>query len=152
MPVIVKPLVDAGFGAKGLKKWSTYDGGGYQYTLTHDRKAVAMVTNGGHGGPVEIEWKPDMDVAKARLAEVVASIPPIESYGRMLTVNDEFLMEELVNHTDLVKVCKKKTAFRTPEDSERSYKVINAPFDAEVREYVISKWPKAIILNENLFA
>ena len=49
-------LVAAGFDIKGLKTWRSRDGGGYQYTLTHNGKAVATVTNDGNGGPTDIEW------------------------------------------------------------------------------------------------
>ena len=180
MSVSIKPLIDAGFDLKGLKKWNSRDGGGYQFSLVFNTKTVAEVTNDGNGGEVRIDFlslrwdgsvwvRPDATpaqrkkeeaqgalsaVAKAKLDEIVKATPPVDSQwgGSPLTVDAGWLMEEMVNHAELEKVCKTKTAFRLPTDGQAQYNILKAPFDASMRAYVLGKWPNAIILNENLFA
>lgn len=176
MPVSIKPLLAAGFSLKGLKKWSTHDGGGYQFTLTVNGKPVALITNEGRGGPLRFDWEgitPNGNVfvpthatpaqrrvieakakvareAKAKLDEIVAAAPEVEAYGMMLKPNADWFMEELVNHADLVRVCKRKTAFRLPEDGDHQFHVLNAPYTPEVKAYIERQWPKAVILNDDL--
>lgn len=169
MSTNMKPLIDAGFHLKGLKKWNTPDGGGYTFTLTHHGKPVANVLNEGTGGATRVEWlglrwdgsaMPGSDAKKAALTRqaatvfdaILKSLPPFESYGMTLKVDAGILLEELVNYVDLQKLCKSKTAFRLPEDTNGTYRVLKAPFDPNVRAYILSQWPFASILNENPFA
>lgn len=164
MSVSVRPLLAAGFDLKGLKKWNTRDGGGYQFTLTRAGVPVAEVTNDGHGGQTRIQWigewganpiksgKDLVRVAEARAAldAIVAVTPEVESFGMMLKPDADWFMEELVNLADLRKVCKKKTAFREAGGAEDQYRVVNAPCDERVRAYIALKYPGATILNDEV--
>ena len=181
MAVSLKPLLRAGFDLKGLKKWNTRDGGGYQFTLTHRGVAVAEVTNDGNGGPTDLRWislrwdgepltfpsaspatlakiakeAPLSRAAKDALDAIVAGTPPVANEydpSRHLTVDAGWLMEELVNLPDLRKVCKKKTAFRKAGGDDTSYFTINAPCDDKVRAYIAQKYPGAMILNDEVAA
>lgn len=171
MSVNVKPLIDAGFDLKSLKKWNTHDGGGYTFTLTHHGKSVAEVLEEGHGGEIRVNWlglrwdgslMPGLspaDTKKAMLAQaaktafdaIVKAAPEFESHGMKLTVDKGILLEGLLTYTEVQKLCKTKTVFRLPENPNAD-RVLNAPFDAKVRAYILQKWPTAIILNENPFA
>lgn len=91
--------------------------------------------------------------ARTVLEQIVRTTPPVktaydEPGDTGLPVDGGWLMEELVNFADLRKVCAKKTAFRRPQDGAGSYMVLNAPYDAKVRAYIVKKYPRAEILNE----
>ncbi len=171
MSVSVKPMVEAEFGLKGLKKWDTHDGGGYSFTLTHHGKPVAEVLEEGHGGEIRVSWSgltrdgsvmprlSPADTKKAALAQaakvildkIVETTPEFESYGMMLKANVGIFLEQLLIYTELQKLCKNKTVFRLPENPDHDH-ILKAPFDMKVRAYIQQKWPTAIILNENPFA
>lgn len=171
MSATVKPLIDAGFHLKGLKKWNTRDGGGYQFTLIRHGKPVAEITNDGQGGETRVNWiglrwdgsvlsglSPAdtkkavlVQTAKADFNAIVKAAPQFESYGMTLSMNDDILLEELLSYVERLKLCKTKTVFRLPDDPTAEH-VLKAPFNPEVRAYVLRKWPAAIILNENPFA
>jgi hypothetical protein len=44
------------FQIKAFKSWNTYDGGGYQFNLYHDKKKFAFVHNDGNGGCIDIKF------------------------------------------------------------------------------------------------
>lgn len=164
-------IIDAGFDLKGLKTWSSRDGGGYQFTLLHLNKAVAVVTNDGNGGPTSVEWmnmtwdgrvshgynatpaqvkKADAQyplslAAKAALDALVAAQPPFHHYGMDLKVNDEMALEELVNIATTRKALKSKTIFQV---NGTEYQ-IKAVYDAKVAAYIRGRYPSAVILNED---
>jgi len=171
MPVNVKPLIDNAFGIKSLKKWNAMEGQGYSFTLTHNGKLVAEVLQDGNGGATRVNWvglrwdgsmipnQSPADTKKAGLAQaaktafdaIVRAAPTFESGGMTLTVDADLLLEALLEHLEMQKLCKTKTVFRLPKDPNR-YNVLKAPFDSEVRAYVLKHWPTAIIVNENPFA
>ena len=164
-------LVAAGFDIKGLKTWSSRDGGGYQYTLTHNGKAVATVTENGLGGPIDIRWMSMTGdgnfavwfnatpaqikkataqyalskAAKDALDAFVASLPPHHYNGKDLKVDVGWVAEELVNIAETRKSLRSKTLFRVDGTEYQ----IKAVYDAKVAAYIKHTHPTAIILNED---
>jgi len=164
-------IIAAGLDLKGLKTWTSRDGGGYQYTLLHLGKAVAVVTDDGNGGPISIEWMnmtwdgrvshgynatpaqvkkanaqyPLSVAAKAALDALVAAQPPLHYHGMDLKVNDEMVLGELVNIASTRKALKSKTLFRIGDTEYQ----IKAAYDAKVAAYIRGKYPNATILNED---
>lgn len=164
-------LVAAGFDIKGLKTWRSSDGGGYQYTLLHNGKPVATVTNDGNGGPTDIRWvsmtwdgrigvefsatpaqvkKATAQYALSKAAKdaidsLVASLPPYHYQGMDLTVDAGWVAEELVNFAQLRKDLRTKTIFRF-NGSEYQIKAV---YDTKVAAYIKVKYPTAVILNED---
>ena len=164
-------LVAAGFDIKGLKTWSSRDGGGYQYTLTHNGKAVASVTNDGNGGCTDIGWmnmtwdgrisvgynatpaqvkKATAQAALSKAAKdaldaFVAALPPHHYHGMDLKVDAGWVASELVNIAETRKAIRKKTLFRVDGTEYQ----IKAVYDAKVAAYIKGKYPTATILNED---
>ena len=164
-------LVAAGFDIKGLKTWRSRDGGGYQYTLTHNGKAVATVTNDGNGGPTDIEWssltwdgnlavgadatpaqvkKATAQAALSKAAKdaldaFVASLPPHQWCGKNLKVDAGWVASEMVNIAETRKSLRSKTIFRVDGTEYQ----IKAVYDAKVAAYIKGKYPTATILNED---
>lgn len=166
-------LVQAGFDIKGLKTWRSRDGGGYQYTLTHNGKAVATVTNDGNGGCTDIDWsgltwngrlavgfnanatpaqvkKATAQAALSKAAKdaldaFVAALPPHHYHGMDLKVDAGWVAEELVNIAETRKSLRSKTLFRVDGTEYQ----IKAVYDAKVAAYIKGKYPTATILNED---
>ncbi len=179
MSISVQPLLAAGFSVKGLTQWRSDEGGGYQFTLCHEGKPAAFVHQDGNGGPTDLRWE-GLDwtgqeramptnltpaqikrypatVKRAKAARIVfegllAALPPVEFPGQTLKVDEGLWMEALLNHLEIVKTCRKHTAFRLPEDGTESYRVLKVPFDAAVKAYLVKKHPDAVILNEEIAA
>ena len=164
-------LIATGFALKGLKTWRTHDGGAYQYTLTHNGKAVATVTEDGLGGPIDIRWMSMTGdgnfavwfnatpaqikkataqyalskAAKDALDAFVASLPPHHYNGKDLKVDVGWVAEELVNIAETRKSLRSKTLFRVDGTEYQ----IKAVYDAKVAAYIKHTHPTAIILNED---
>lgn len=166
-------IIAAGLDIKGLKTWKSRDGGGYQYTLLHNGKAVATVTNDGNGGPTDIHWMAmtwngSLEVgfnanatpaqvkkataqyalskaAKDALDAFVAALPPHHYHGMDLKVDAGWVAEELVNIAETRKSLRSKTLFRV---NGTEYQ-IKAVYDAKVAAYIKGKYPTAVILNED---
>jgi len=178
MMSIVRPLLAAGFHLKGLKTWSSSEGGGYQFALTHHGKAVAWVTEHGMGGPIDIEWKgvrwdgsvqPTTSKAETRQAAlsksaleafeaVLAATTPIKADPATgipddappLQPDEGWLMSALLEHVELAKLCAKKTAFRLQDDRHGTYRVFSEPYGPSIAAHIRKQHPDAIILNEEI--
>jgi hypothetical protein len=163
-------LVAAGFDAKGLKTWKTRDGG-YQYTLLHLGKPVAVVMNGGNGGCNDIDWMSTTwdgrmttpvdatpaqikkaaaqyalsKAAKNSLDAFVAALPLHHYHGMDLKVDADWVLTELYNVAAMRKALRGKTLFRVDGTEYQ----IKAVYDAKVAAYIKGKYPTATILNED---
>jgi hypothetical protein len=164
-------IIAAGFDIKGLKTWSSRNGYGYQYTLTHNGKAVATVTNDGNGGITRIEWAAmardgSLDVgwnpsaaqikkataqhtlstaAKAVFDSFVTALPTYQADGLSYKLDAEWFAEELVNIAETRKSLRNKTLFRVDGTEYQ----IKAVYDAKIAAYIKGKYPTATILNED---
>ena len=163
-------IIAAGFNIKGLKTWTSRDGGGYQYTLLHNGKAAATVTNEGNGGPTDIHWM-SMDwkgrlshgadatpaqikkataqyavtkAAKDAFDAFVAKAPTQYAHGLAFTVDAGWVAEELVNIAQMRKALRSKTIFRV---DGAEYQIKSA-YNGVVAAYIKGKYPTAIIFNE----
>lgn len=171
-----RPFFAAGFAVKAIKTWPSHDGGGFQYRLYDGRNAVALVRNGGNGGPTDIDWiglrpdgspsKPPLGAsvteanaiaraaeisiaAKAKLDALIALLPPIESSygGPALTIDAEWMGSTLLNHAELLNACKRKTCFRRPSDDESIYVSINQKYSPAAQQWIDRNHPGSIVLN-----
>ena len=164
--VDVLPLTTKGFALSGLKTWNAMEGTGYQFTLTHNRKRVAQVTNDGNGGETRISWnamypngKKDPRATKATFeASVkakeafeafVAEAPEVEMHGHSYKPNAGWVLEEMLNHHNLVKACRTATLFRTTEGQELT---VRERFNPGVAAWIRKNYPGAVIYNEQLAA
>jgi hypothetical protein len=181
--VDIRPLIQAGFTAKGLKTWDTHDGGGYQFNLYYAGKKVAQVTNEGNGGDTQINWSCisysgktiypyQMDMSDTRKVKaidkkadhqraalemlniIVAATPPVPcNWGegeKTLTIDAGWLMEEMVNHLQLVKQCRGKTMFTVPGMAKGEMSYYNEPLTDNMRAFMARKHPDATIINDTL--
>lgn len=164
--VDVLPLTTQGFALSGLKTWSAMEGTGYQFTLTHNRKRVAQVTNDGTGGETRILWKglypngkKDPRATKAAFEASVqakeafeaflAATPEVELNGHAYKPDAGWVLEELLNHHNLVKACRTSTLFRTTDGQELT---VRERFNPGVAAWIRANYPGATIYNEQLAA
>lgn len=135
---------------KGLKTWSTNDGGGYQYNLYKDNKKIAFVHNDGNGGCLQIEWFDDN--AKQEIFNHVSTLPDwkIEEHnisGKMTI--DLFLAEFLSDYEwqkKLAKHRKNGILFRFLTDSINSFRILKTLDVAKAVEYLDKKYPNKYVL------
>ena len=133
---------------KGLKTWSTHDGGGYQFNLYLDGKKIAFVHNDGNGGATEIGWSSKS--AEAMVNEYVKTLPNWVSgdYSGEMTVDIflEELLRDYEQETWLAKQRKKGTLYRLVSDSAETFRIL-ATFDlVKAKEYLERKYPQGYVL------
>ena len=90
-------------------------------------------------------------LARAKLFELADATPDVDtSEGRRdpLSVDAEWLLDELCSFTLLAKDCRGKTCFREEGDEEGVYQTINERFSAEMKTYIEKNHPGAVIINE----
>ncbi len=153
--VNVLPLIALGFATRAIKSWQAREGTGYQFTLTHNRKQVAQVTQHGNGGETDIRWlamypngrKLDTATdrafkasaaAKTAFEAFVAAAEPLESHGMTLEPDAGCVLEEVYNHAQILKACKRKTLFRTQEGQELQ---INESFNPGLKAWIEKNHP-----------
>jgi len=135
---------------KGLKTWTTYDGGGYQFNLYRNNKKVAFVHEAGVGGCLDIDWS---DVqAKADIEAYVKTLPKIEMKDRpegcepvVLDASVDLFMEELVTAYEwekkLSRYRKQNTLFRLLNDPEYSFRPLKTLDLTKAKEFLDKKYP-----------
>ncbi len=85
-----------------------------------------------------------------------ASLPPTvcdlfpEGLAQDLDIVISRLLDKLEQEKFFRRHCKTKTLFTLPGDAEGSYRTVKTPFDADVKTFILTKYPKATIINETL--
>ena len=130
------------------KSFPTSDGGAFSCDVLIDGKLAFHVTNGGYGGPDEIDWSPsggDKSPVKARVLAWVATLPPIVFYNKPCSMTLDVVVGDAINTMvtarTLKRACAKKTLFRLPTDKPGEWRVIAAPFSDQVRAVVTAGYP-----------
>lgn len=153
---------NSNFSIKGFKTWSTYDGGGYQFTLYLDGKKFAFVHNDGNGGEVDVDCF-DTDAPKVEcistwddktIFKATPNYALLHNYVRSLPkwkISDDdqehnmtmgIWIDELVNQYEqakkLAKAKKKGITFRLNTDSNEVFRTINT-LDMQVAMNYLNK-------------
>jgi hypothetical protein len=133
---------------KGLKTWSTYDGGGYQYNLYRNKKKVAFVHNQGDGGCLQVEWF-DPQV-KEEIKGFVVTLPDWQAEGYSGKMTLDIFLEELVSDYEYQKVLakhrKKGVLFRFLTDPVESFRTLKTLDVAKAVEYLDKNYPNKYVL------
>jgi len=143
------------FTIKGLKTWHGMEGHAFQCSLYADRKRIAVVTEEATGGPMRWDvLEPEAVAAFGRhhgVADLLVGprCAKIDTDADMAVVN---LVVEYESAKQLRRWCKKETLFRLPDDKEGTYRTIRRPFSGKVRDYILTKYPTAEIMNERITA
>lgn len=163
--VDIAPFITAGFGVSGLKTWKGREGRGFQFTLTFGKKRVAQISDDAFGGEVSVEWKgvypngtPRPGTTKPTLKAVTEARAALTMLiekgddltfgdGHTLSLDEGLVLEELINHFEMVKLCKKETMFRTAEGEEFT---VRERYNPGVKAWILKNHPGAIIHNERL--
>lgn len=168
-------LAASGFGVSKLRTWPSRDGGGYSFALTFQDTPVALVEQGGYGGPTDLEWiglRWDGSVllpttatarqrakaeatarhaqeAKAAFDRLVAEAPPVRFHGTDLTMTYDLLLGEILAFHERRKLVAKKIVFTVPsEDGLDQEYTVKADLTPATREWILKRHPTAVILNE----
>ena len=138
------------FTIKNFKTWSTYDGGGYQFTLYYNGKKFAFVHNDGNGGWVTVDCENQED--QKRFDDYISNLPKWKSSidGSDMDMTSDIFMDELVNEYELAKKLakakKKGTTFRLITDKENMFRTLNVLDLSQAKEYLDSQFPQGYVL------
>ena len=138
------------FTIKNFKTWSTYDGGGYQFTLYYDGKKFAFVHNDGNGGWVTVDCYSETD--QKQFDAYIDGLPKWKSSidGSDMDMTSDIFMDEIVNEYELAKKLakakKKGTTFRLLTDGKSMFRTLNVLDLSQAREYLDSQFPQGYIL------
>ena len=133
------------FSIKVLKTWSTYDGGGYQFTLYYDGKKFANVHNDGNGGWVEVNCEKEED--QKRFDSFIDALPKWKSSidGSDMDTTADIFMDELVNEFEfakkLAKAKKKGVTFRLLSDRSNVFRTLNVLDIDRAKQYLDQNFP-----------
>lgn len=133
------------FTIKNYKSWSTYDGGGYQFTLYYDGKKFANVHNDGNGGWVEVNCEKEED--QKRFNSFIDGLPKWKSSidGSDMDTTADIFMDELVNEFEfakkLAKAKKKGVTFRLLSDRSNVFRTLNVLDIDRAKQYLDQNFP-----------
>jgi hypothetical protein len=133
------------FTIKNFKTWSTYDGGGYQFSLYYDGKKFAFVHNDGNGGWVEVNCENKED--QNRFDSFIDNLPKWKSSidGSDMDMTSDIFIDELVNEYELAKKLakakKKGTTFKLLTDGKGMFRTLNVLDMTQARKYLDSQFP-----------
>ncbi len=126
-------LLASGFSVRGSK-------------ILHAAKPAALVEQ--TAGPTVVTWY--NDVARALVMEAASRVPPVVMGGKSLEIDADLLLEEVLFVGKLRKAAEKSTLIRLPGDSEYSYRVVKHPLTPELRAEILSKYPAALFVNDEI--
>jgi len=133
------------FTIKNFKTWSTYDGGGYQFTLYYDGKKYAHVHNDGNGGWVTVDCYNEAD--QKEFDSYIDGLPKWKSSidGSDMNMTTDIFMDELVNDYELAKKLakakKKGTTFRLLTDGKNMFRTLNVLDLSQAKAYLDLHFP-----------
>lgn len=132
------------YALRGVKPFKTFDGGGFNATVTCNGRPIAAVLDGGTGGALEYEVRDREAMRGLAIALGVADGAlvcdgPVDTWVcRQVDAaeSEKWLRRQL----------KTKTLFRLPGDAEGTYRQILAPRSPKVDAFIVTKYPAAIIV------
>ena len=135
---------------KGLKTWTTLDGGGYQFNLYRDGKKVAFVHEAGEGGCLRVDWFDP--VAEKDIQDYVKTLPDLkmEDMDIVVKMSVDIFLDDLVAEYEwqkkLAKHRKGAVLFRFLTDPAQSFRALKTPDVAKAVEYLDKKYPNQYVL------
>jgi len=144
------------FAVKGYKQMMGTDGYMFECSLYVGGKRTARISNGGYGGCNDVtiidkEAYLKFDKFVSSLGVYQPDSEFSKKYGA-LDYNDELFVEDLINdflvEKEQKRWCKSKTVFSLPDSKEGEYRTFNSKYSPEMKQFVLGKYPEAIILNE----
>jgi hypothetical protein len=136
------------FTIKGLKTWSTYDAGGYQFTLYRDGKKFAFVHNDGNGGPTDFHFADepyfnDRGTYRKELEDYCKTLPKWKgSDGEFRDTTPEIFAGELVddhlNAKKIARLRKSSILFRLSSDHEDVIRMVKT-LDMDLAKRILEK-------------
>ncbi len=140
---VVVALLNAGFTGTAYKPLRGREGPGSEYKLLHNGKPVATVTNWGDGAGTEAFYIAPL--AELELLKLIETMPPLRRPYGDIRMTQELALDLLAEALYAKRSMKKKTVFFVGND----YMTVNAPLSAGVAEWVRTKYPSAVILNDH---
>lgn len=152
---------------KGLKRWNTHEGGGFQVVLLRDGKPVAEVTNEGIGACFIFQWKdkPSTTVTarnlrgeemtyrgtpeEAALWAHILTLPAVEDRGQRFAMDPDMFVEELVNDLELERQLKRWLKSPTFIEDGKIYRLAG-PMRPSTSLTLKAHRPNAVLLNDLL--
>ena len=140
------------YAVKNVKTFHGHDGGCWECTLYCNGKRIAICTEDGWGGDLQFHWlnhqKRDNEDRQA-LDAFVLTLPKWELYdGEMANMTAEIYVGDLVNAFLATKDVKKILKKFAITDAGQIYTWDRKPDDQQMRLFVASKYPNAVILND----
>lgn len=140
---VVVALLNAGFTGTAYKPLRGREGPGSEYKLLYKGKPAATVTNWGDGAGTEAFFINEFAEPVFRAA--VSAMPPLRRPYGDIRMTQELALDLLAEALYAKRSMKKKTVFFVGDD----YMTVNAPLSAGVAEWVRTKYPSAVILNDH---
>lgn len=85
-------------GVKGLKSLETRNGIAFNYGLTLDGVAAAIVEDDGNGGEMDIRWSDP--ATEKKITAYAESLPPMTDYGFTAPYTVDLMLAELADAAD----------------------------------------------------
>jgi hypothetical protein len=174
MSIYVKNFGD--YAVKSVKSFSGRDGCGFNANLYRGSKKVAALIDSGNGGEVSIEWlvgttprthedsagwaawhkavKKEEDLLNAH----IKTLDKVESEhgGNPLIIDAGWFVTDCVTQWErdrdirkMQRQCVTKTLFRTSDQKEGEYSILNMAFDTALLFKLYKQYPKGVeIFNE----
>jgi hypothetical protein len=151
------------YSVKNVKNFMGREGYGFNCTLYRNGKKVGTCIDDASGGgmyPVDWDRKVDRKEEQRLLNEHIKSLPKVQySSERELTVDEGLFVSELVNKFEkdkevrkVKRQCESKTLFRTKDQREGQYYIINFPFDQRVKDHIIKNNGTDVEIFNEVFA
>jgi hypothetical protein len=130
--------------------------------LLADGKPVAELFDDGWGGEVQIHWLPDgrennevwnaiMELGRNRHLKEhpEEGLEKANEYARLYGLSElAGMASDALMLKDMVRLAKKNVLFTIPEMGTGEYKTVKVLYDPKVRDWIIKKYPNAMILND----
>lgn len=140
---LIIALFNAGFTGRTYKPLTGREGPGFEYKLLRHGKPVATVTDWGDGGPTDVHWMSEF--AAHEFGQLIKRMPKFASKYGELTMTEELALGLLAEAVNAKRSFKRKTVFYV----EGEYMAANALPSTTVVQWVSSKHPGAVLLNDH---
>ena len=158
---------------KSLKSFIGIEGHGFNVVLCRDSKPVAFVCDDASGGEISFDWYDNKEAPvvinginylnapysyngtpeEKIFMEYVSTLTRWCDYEKkdVVMTGDVFvsnIIEKFEQEKQMKRWCKTKVVFRTPDMKEGEYHTIKGIYDERIKAHIASKYPTAIIMNE----
>lgn len=144
------------FTIKGLKTWTSREGGGYQFNLYRDGKKFAFVHQDGNGGPTEFQFADEehpnsRGEFRVEFKQYCASLPYWTGHdGKPRPKDMDMAVAEMLDEHEtqkqMARLRKKGILFRLSSDSPETIRTIGTLDLITAQKYLDQKHPGAYVL------